>query len=105
MSGMSCDALYFQVKNIKNKNLVYTLINLTCDAVGLIHFGLVTHVLCVLFIVTLKIKTQSSLNRFYYWRLILVTFSFYDFPSMTKNPCDVRSSGSHPELHRITRTW
>ena len=44
MSGMSCDALYFQVKNIKNKNLVYTLIYLTCDAVVLIHFGLVTHV-------------------------------------------------------------
>jgi len=47
---------------------------------------------------TLKIKTQSSLNQFYYWRLILVTFSFYDLPSMTKNPCDVRSSGSHPEF-------
>ena len=43
MSGMSCDALYFQVKNILNNNLVYTLINLTSDAVVLIHFGLVTH--------------------------------------------------------------
>ena len=40
---MSCDALYFQVKNILNNNLVYTLINLTSDAVVLIHFGLVTH--------------------------------------------------------------